>query len=402
MAQLLDTTVTGNIITSQNTSSGNLAITQNLSTGNSTTTQNTTSGNLIITQNTSSGNLSTTQNSTSGNSTVTQNISSGNVYVTQNTTSGNLIIQSPSGNSVILINASPYSPTSIAGANQVSIFVRNIANICMVATDSNRANNSNFDTSRVMGVSPANKMIGTVRPQLGTTNTTCFTSHGLTLNCVALTSYCNTSNGIPTNTSPIFKNSNRRFQLGANANLTTGNATIFCNVNTAWMGGTTGTAVSNGGGFIYSVRFSHDILASNVRTVVGMTNAIISIVNGTVDYDPFINTVHHIIAVAGNTNSGNMWMLIGANGTARTATDLGVNFNFNTNDVYDLIINVPAGGGSVGWAIRNLTNGAQTGGMTSVNIPAANVFMQPHVCIKSNTAAISNTSIMNMYIETDY
>ena len=72
-----------------------------------------------------------------------------------------------------------------------------------------------------------------------------------------------------------------------------------------------------------------------------------------------------------------------------------------SHDVYELIIGVPPTGDSYGYKIRNLNNGAEPQGVATSGIPAANTFMQPVVLLKSNSAAVSNISIMNMYFEAD-
>lgn len=273
----------------------------------------------------------------------------------------------------------------------------------MIGVETPRANNGNFDPHAYFQQSFINRMIGFARPNLGgVANNTCYTTVGLSLNCVALTSFSNVTAGIPSNTVPIFKNTHKRFQLGANANLTTGNATIFANANTFWVGGTGGTAASNGGGFLYSIRFAYDAVGSNVRSFIGLSNATSTMVPAAVDYEPRTNTVYSVFGVGANVSSaGNLWLIYGTAGSARTATDLGNKFVINTSDVFELIVAVPPGGGSVGYRIRNLNNGAETQGIVTSGIPAANTFLNPVVLLKSNTTAVSNISIMNIYSESD-
>ena len=290
-----------------------------------------------------------------------------------------------------------------AGANQAVLYSKNVANVMMIGIETPTANNALFDPHAYVQTSMLSKIIGYVRPNLtGVTNSTCFVTLGLSAQTIGLTTYSNTANGVPTNTSPILKNIQKRFQLGANANATTGNASFFANANTLYVGGTAGTALNNSGGFLYSVRFSFDTIAANLRSFIGLTNATSVFVNQAADYEPRTNTEYAMFGVGANvTSAGNLWLIYGAAGGARTATDLGTNFFINTNDVYELIIGVPPTGDSYGYKIRNLNNGAETQGVATSGIPAANTFMQPVVLLKSNSAAVSNISIMNMYFEAD-
>ena len=379
--------IAGNVTTSRNISAGNLVATYNVVTYNITSASGT-SANIVIDPD-GSGNLVI--------STATPTVFGNNVTLSSNAT-GIMI----GANGFLLINTSDIAP-NFASANQAAFYTKNVANAVMFGIETQRANNGTWDPHAYFQTSMINKIVGYARPNLfATTNTTCFTGLGLTVNCIALTQYCNTSNGIPTNTAPVFKNTHRRVQIGANANATTGNATVFANANTLWMGGITGAAAGNGGGFIYAVKFAYDTIASNLRSFVGLTNATAAFVNQSADYEPRTNTVYSMFGVGANvTSAGNMWLIYGAAGAARTATDLGSSFVFNTADVYELIIHVPPGGGSVGYRVRNLNNGAEVQGVTTTNIPAANTFLQPIVLLKSNTAAVSNISIMNMYYETD-
>lgn len=322
----------------------------------------------------------------------------GNLIVSSNISlSGNSTVLTIGTNGALVINVSTNSP-NFTTANQAAFYTKNVANIVLFGVETQRANNANFDPHQYFASHQAFKMIGTVRPQLGTTNTTCFIASGLTMNLVAATSYSNTANGVPTNTAPIFKNSNKRFQISAANSATTGNATFYANVNTAWGGST-----SNGGGYIYSVRFAYDTVASNLRSFIGVTSATSTMAPTSTDYEPRTNQVYSVFGVGANVSSaGNLWLIYGIAGSARTATDLGNQFVINTNDVFELFLAVPPGGSSAGYRVRNLTNGAETQGVITTNLPLSNTWMQPVVLLKSNTAANSNLSIMNMYLETDY
>lgn len=353
MAQLLSTSVTGNLTVTSNGSLDNLTVTSNGSLGNLTVT-----GNVIA----------------SGN------IVSGNVYLTNN--------------SVLVINTSVTSP-DITTANQIALYSKNVANTLFFGFDTPRANNLKFFNDRFIPAHPAHRTVATLRPTSGTTNVTVIVpSGGLSMNIYAnsniYTQAANTS----------YKTSQRRITIGANNSSTTGNASIHANVNTAFGGNTAGNP-GGGGGYLMVTKFCYETLGANVRSFVGMTNATASMVTGAGDYDPFLNTAHSIIGVGSNSSVNTLWFLCGPNGATRTATNLGISFIMSTTDLYELSLSCSPGGDSIGWRVRNLSNGAEVSGTQTTNLPSGNIFMQPCMWIKSNTAASSNMSLVNMYLETD-
>jgi hypothetical protein len=295
-------------------------------------------------------------------------------------------------------------------ANQAIVYARNIANSIMLFVDTGRPNTSLFNDAYAISPSEFSKVISTCTPNtFGVVNTTCFMSYGMfqsTMNIIALTAMCNLANGIPANATPTLRRSMKRFQLGANANLITGNATIFANSNVFWAGG---VQTGNAGGYILRWKFSVDNYPQNTRIFVGISNAIASMVSSITDVDPLSNSSNSWtifgIGANGNTSTatGNLFITYGTATNPRTTLDLGNQYTLVGNtDVYELTINCPPGGAWIGWTVRNLANGAANTGVvtTSSAIPQANVFMQPVAFLKSNAAIVSNISIMKIYAET--
>ena len=307
--------------------------------------------------------------------------------------SGNVTIATP-GASWLMINSSSISP-DVSSANQLAIFSKNIANTMLFGTESLRANNLKFDNHQFFSNHPAFKMTGLVRPSgSGTTNVSVLHLMGLSMNIYA------NSNLITTTANTTFKTAQRRITIGANNSSTTGNASIFANANVT-LGGHIAGNPGGGGGYLMVTRFCYETLGANVRSFIGMTNAVASMVTGAGDYDPFLNTAHSIIGVGSNSSVNTLWFLCGPNGGARTAANLGISFVMSTTDLYELTLTVAPGGGSVGYRVRNLSNGAEVSGTQTTNLPQGNIFMQPCMWIKSNTGASSNMSLVNMYLETD-
>ena len=319
----------------------------------------------------------------------TQNVESrGNISVSTN---GSMI--SIGTNGALMLNTS-YSSPNFASANQLVLFTKNIANTQLFGTESPRANNFKFDSHSFVAVHPGFKMMNYLRPGSGITNTTIFTSVGLTMNIVA------NSNTPVVSTNTSFKTAQRRFNLGSNVfTNTTGNASIFANVATTFSGNSAGNP-GGGGGYVYVSRFCYEAIGgANLRHFVGMSNCLTSMGQGTGDFDPWVNTTQSIVGVGGNSNA--LWFLCGANGAARVSSNLGTSFFINTTDVYELVLTAAPGGGSIGWRVRNLSNGAETSGVQTTNLPLGNTFMQPHFMIKNGTAVTSNIGIINLYLETD-
>ena len=144
-----------------------------------------------------------------------------------------------------------------------------------------------------------------------------------------------------------------------------------------------------------------DTLVANNRFFAGVSN-LTAFPTG--DLDPRINTVYTMIGVGSNTNSGNWQLIAGANGQARVIVDAGASFNVNTNDVLELTLFFQPGGTGAGYRFRNKTNGAETSGTltAAITLPSANQWVQPLLYIQSNTAAVTNISVYNMYLEKWY
>ena len=353
-------------------------------------------GNLTVT-----GNVSVSTNISAGNISTTLNISAGNIAVSKNLSvtgetffDGNVVIETGGGLGINVSSAS----LDTAGANQVYLYAKNVANQIFVTFDTPRANNLKYSRATYVGAHQAFRTISFARPAAGapTGNTTIFTSVGFSLNI-----YSNSSQTTPAiNTAAsLFKSVQRRFTIGANNSATVGNAAIYANVNTVWGGGTTGGTSGNGGGYMFVTRFCYETLATNCRSFVGLSNAITTMVTGAGDYDPFLNTAHTIVGVGANAATGNIWMMCGVNGTARTVVDS--NVTINTTDAYEVVVIAQPGNGSIGVKLKNLSNGVESQTIFTTNLPTQNTFMQPQIFLKSNTANPSNISIINMYLETD-
>lgn len=295
----------------------------------------------------------------------------------------------------LLAPSSLTSVPDISAANTLQVYSRNIANQMLMYVNTPTANNTNFDPDAAVQPFMGSRLICSLSPQFGTVNTSCFTNQGIAWNVTANTANASVQ---PGNGTPILKNSMRRVQLGAN-NSVGGNAWLIANCNTVWGGGST----SNGGGYLAVIRGSVDLSGSlNNKTFFGMFSNTAPI---TTELDPVANVKFNLIGLACNANATNNWAFVTSGAAGITVTGLGANFNYNFNDVLELTIYVPPGAGSVGYRVRNLSNGAETQGINTTNIPAANVFMQPCCFIQNNgagVAACSNISLMSIYIEPQY
>lgn len=364
---------------------GNVFISKNLTVSNIQTAPGT-SANVVIDPD-GTGNLviSTTTPMWLGNT----------LFVTKDSLfDGNVVIETGGG---LGLNVST-SSLDAAGANQVYLYSKNVANQIFITFDTPRANNLKYSRASYIGSHEAFRTIFFARPAAGApaTNTTIFTAVGFSLNIYSNSSQTTSATNT---TASLFKSVQRRFTIGANNSATVGNAAIYANVNTVWGGGTTGGTSGNGGGYLFVTRFCYETLATNTRSFVGLSNAQASMVAGAGDYDPFLNTAHTIVGVGANTSTGNIWYLCGINGTARTVVDS--NVTINTTDAYEVAIVAQPGNGSIGMKLKNLSNGVESQTIFTTNLPVQNTFMQPQIFLKSNTANPSNISIMNMYLETD-
>ena len=335
---------------------------------------------------------------------VLSNIFSGNVITTSLYANanvfGNSIFANSNANSCIVMSTVAVRPLSITTANTTTIYAKNVANLFLIHHDSTLANNTNYDIDVAVQKAFCHKSIAFVGPSLypNTTNTGCYMVNGndrLSINIQA-----NTANSaVPmTNANPIFKNLKARIQLGAN-NLINANAVMLCNSNTTLTG--LGLGSGNGGGFLYTSVFTLDTLVANNRFFNGICN-LTAFPTG--DLDPRINTIYTMVGVGSNTNSGNWQFIAGANGQARVVTDLGTSFNINTSDVLELTMFFQPGGAAAGYRLRNKTNGAETSGSitAATSLPTANQWVQPFIYIQTNSAACTNISVYNAYLEKWY
>lgn len=390
MAQLLSTSVTGNLSVTQNISAGDISA-GNISASNVVTyniiSSPGTSANVYVEPD-GTGNLVIT----STTPVVVQN----SIFVTGNTSTGNLLIGS---NGYIYINVSTKSPDEFA-ANQVILFAKNVANQVMLSYDTPKVNNFRYSPEFYMPTHPGFKQISLLRPPIGapTTNSTIQTNViGLSINVYSNSAQTTVGSNV---SGSLFKSVQRRITIGANNSATVGNACMIANVNTVWAGGTTGNLAGNGGGYLFISRFCYETLGANVRSFVGMTNSQASgMIAGAGDYDPMLNTTFSIIGVGANAATGNLWYLVGPHGSARTVVDSTITINIT--DMYELVVSAQPGNGSVGLKLKNLSNGAESQTVQTTNLPAQNTFMQPVVLLKSNTAAASNISVVQWYLEAD-
>jgi hypothetical protein len=152
-------------------------------------------------------------------------------------------------------------------------------------------------------------------------------------------------------------------------------------------------------GFYMVMRFSLDTLGTANLGFFGLYSSVTALTATTNNVTGLVSRVGLACAL----NTGN-WQLVIANGTAVTATDLGVSFPINTTGFMELILFSAPGGSVISYRITDMTSAATVSGdMTMTNAMATTVYMTPHMAFSNNaTAAAVKFSSKNMYLETDY
>ena len=351
------------------------------------------SGNLVTTYNVVTGNISITQNATHGNSVVTQNSNTGNLYVTTNAAIGGFV---NTNGLFFSVNTTALSVTSTA--NQAALYTTNIANLQLMAVQAPSKNNWLTNPDTILGASQAYMNKYKIMPNLAlaVTNVTCLVSiGGLSINVQSNSAFVNAV------TNTTFLSSLSAIYLGANNSINS-NAWIWANANSNIFFGSIGTL--GGGGWFFTERFFIGANGANQRAFVGMSNVVPSQITG--DYDPCgANTSFHMVGLAANGSgaSGQQWNFVSANATAaRNSTPLGATFPFSAStDLIELSMFAAPGGATIGYRVRNMSNGAIASGVitATANLPLQNAFLHPVTFMLNNVATASNIGISSIYLE---
>lgn len=160
------------------------------------------------------------------------------------------------------------------------------------------------------------------------------------------------------------------------------------------------TAASRETGFFYVFRGGLGTLATGMRWFAGMTSGATT---APTNVDPLTSTANDKFGLAINSNGGNLQLIHNTTGAAPTVINLGVGFQVNTTNLYELIAFCAPGGTSITWRARNLSSGAEEIGTISTNLPTLATFMGRQIWATNNaTAAAVAWDCSRCFVMTDY
>lgn len=198
----------------------------------------------------------------------------------------------------------------------------------------------------------------------------------------------------PTPTTTNLKAQTRRF-VNTMANGAGSLASTRTNVLECWRGNAAGL-----GGFFVVARFGIESLGTGNRMFVGLTDTANT---APTNIDPTTSTTPGKIGMAINTNTGNWNIVHNITGTAPTVITLSASFPVNTTDLLELVLFAAPNSATVGYRVTNLSNGTQTSGTISTNLPSSTTFMGRTIWMTNNaTAGTRSWSCSRFGLETDY
>lgn len=154
------------------------------------------------------------------------------------------------------------------------------------------------------------------------------------------------------------------------------------------------------GGFFVPIRFGLQTLVAGNRGFFGL----VSTISAPTNIDPLADTTLTKLGIGFNTNSGNLFLIHGPNGSAPNTVDLGTNFPVNATDFFEAIFFCNPNASSIGYRLRNLTTGAAaTTGTITTSLPAATTFLGRVAWMTNNATASAVAWFCNKFnLETDY
>jgi hypothetical protein len=154
------------------------------------------------------------------------------------------------------------------------------------------------------------------------------------------------------------------------------------------------------GGFYCSIRFGLELVGLDARGFFGLKSASGGLGIGNVDPD----TLTDLIGVGANHGEANLSLINNDASGAATKSDLGANFPFDVDLVYEIHLACKPNDSAIYWGLRNLSSGNSTSGSVSSDLPANTVFLSLIQWVNNGVggsgAYATTQGVMQMYGET--
>jgi hypothetical protein len=159
---------------------------------------------------------------------------------------------------------------------------------------------------------------------------------------------------------------------------------------------------SNYGGFWPVIRFGLATLVAGNRGFFGLLSSTSALTN----IDLMTETTLAKLGLGFNTNTGNLFLIVGNAGVAPTTTDLGANFALSTSSMYEAAFFCKPNDTVIAYRLRNLSlfnPATDIKGTLTTNLPANTTFLARRMFMTNNaTASAVAFDVARYGLELDY